>query len=156
MEAKMKTPRRIVLSRKGFDSTARYGGRPSPIFDDGRILSLPIPEDTKKTIKYSALLDPTEQFPSLGSIVEQLTKGKLTGDSFVHLDPDLRANSVAGRMPDWRPIFDQVDQAQTHLCNQGVGKGDLFLFYGLYRETTVRGTKINYVRDSLNKHVSDP
>ena len=140
----MNIPSRIILSRKGFDSTSQYGGRPSPILDGGRILSIPIPEDTKKTIKYSALLDPTGQFPNLGSIVEQLTKGKFTADSFAHLDPDLRANAVALRAPGWRPIFGQVDEAQSHLCNQGVGKGDLFLFYGLYRETTVNGTKINY------------
>jgi hypothetical protein len=31
----------IILSRKGFDSG--YGGWASPIFPDGRILSLPIP-----------------------------------------------------------------------------------------------------------------
>ena len=73
----MNIPSRIILSRKGFDSTSQYGGRPSPVHG-GRILSIPIPEDTKKTIKYSALLDPTGQFPNLGSIVEQLPKGKFT------------------------------------------------------------------------------
>lgn len=32
---------RIIISRKGFDS--KYGGVPSPILPDGRLLSLPIP-----------------------------------------------------------------------------------------------------------------
>jgi hypothetical protein len=32
----------LVLSRKGFD--AGWGGRPSPILPDGRLLSIPIPE----------------------------------------------------------------------------------------------------------------
>ena len=34
--------RRIVLSRKGFDSSS--GESASPIFEDGRIFSIPIPE----------------------------------------------------------------------------------------------------------------
>jgi hypothetical protein len=33
---------RIIFSRKGFDSSS--GGVPSPIFPDGRMLSLPIPD----------------------------------------------------------------------------------------------------------------
>ncbi len=33
---------KIILSRKGFDSSA--GGVPSPIFPDGGLLSLPIPD----------------------------------------------------------------------------------------------------------------
>ena len=33
--------RKIILSRKGFDSA--NGGRPSPILKDGTLLSLPIP-----------------------------------------------------------------------------------------------------------------
>jgi hypothetical protein len=32
---------KIVLSRKGFDGT--YGGFPSPILEDGLMISLPIP-----------------------------------------------------------------------------------------------------------------
>jgi len=32
---------KLILSRKGFDST--YGGYPSPILPDGTLLSLPIP-----------------------------------------------------------------------------------------------------------------
>ena len=41
-------PKKLILSRKGFDSTNRggeypYGGCPSPIFPDGSLYSLPIP-----------------------------------------------------------------------------------------------------------------
>ncbi|MFC1955807.1 hypothetical protein ACFLWZ_04680 [Chloroflexota bacterium] len=32
---------KVILSRKGFDSS--YGGYPSPILPDGRLISLPIP-----------------------------------------------------------------------------------------------------------------
>ena len=34
---------KVILSRKGFDSS--YGGYPSPILPDGRMVSLPIPLD---------------------------------------------------------------------------------------------------------------
>ena len=149
----MTIPKHIIFSRKGFDSTARYGAKPSPIFGGKRLLTLPIPEDKKKTIQYSGLRDPTEQFPSLGPIVEQLTNGKLDGNCFAHLDPDLRPNSVSTRLPGWRPLFGQVDQSQTHLCNQGVGAGDLFLFYGLYRDVAVVKDKIRYVPGRPPKHV---
>jgi len=40
---------KIIFSRKGFDSST--GGVPSPIFPDGKILSLPIP-DKLSPIKY--------------------------------------------------------------------------------------------------------
>lgn len=35
------TPMKLILSRKGFDSG--YGGMPSPILPDGRLVPLPIP-----------------------------------------------------------------------------------------------------------------
>ncbi|MCU1303599.1 MAG: hypothetical protein JWQ87_3883 [Candidatus Sulfotelmatobacter sp.] len=149
----MTIPKRIIFSRKGFDSTGRYGGSPSPIFDGKRLLSLPIPEDKKMTIRYLDLLDPSGQFPSLGPIVEQLTKSKLDSNRFAHLDPDLRRDSVSHRKPGWREIFGQVDQSQTHLCNQGIGKGDLFLFYGLYRNVTVTDGEVRYVPGEPAKHV---
>ena len=91
---------KTILSRKGFDSTRRFGGGPSPIFDGRRLLSLPIPEDTRKNIiRYSEVSDPSGHFPSLGPLVKQLTAQRptaderLTGDSFAHLDPDLRRSS---------------------------------------------------------------
>jgi len=51
-----KMANKIILSRKGFDSA--NGGMASPIFPDGRLISLPIPEDPKKktedfSVKYS-------------------------------------------------------------------------------------------------------
>jgi len=47
---------RVVLSRKGFDSS--YGGYPSPILPDGTLVSFPIP-----SMKYSSSLYPKGQTP---------------------------------------------------------------------------------------------
>jgi hypothetical protein len=117
---------KLILSRKGFDSAA--GKVPSPIFPDGRMLSLPIP-DINSTIHYR---DIQYQGISLGPLVEKLTKGRITQGWRAHLDPDIVRSSLC-RNKDWRPIFGQTGQAQRHLHNNQVGVGDLFLFFGLFR-----------------------
>ena len=45
--------KRIILSRKGFDSSA--GGVASPIFKDGSIFSIPIPQKSPSPTKYKDL-----------------------------------------------------------------------------------------------------
>ena len=37
-------------------------------------------------------------------------------------------------LPDGTCLFGQCGAAQTHLANRGVGVGDVFLFFGLFRE----------------------
>ena len=43
----------LVISRKGFDSTA--GGRASPIFETGEIFSVPIPQKKHSPFRYRDL-----------------------------------------------------------------------------------------------------
>lgn len=105
---------RIVLSRKGFDSTA--GGRPSPIVN-GRPISLPIPTRHKSTTTYADL--------GLGELVEQATRGRIGATSICHDDP---------MFTDGHCWFGQCAAAQGHLRGQGVGAGDVFLFFGLFRD----------------------
>jgi hypothetical protein len=140
---------KIVFSRKGFDSA--FGGGPSPILG-GKMLSLPIPEDKKFTIRYSDVQSGWA-LSKMGVIVEQLFPKKAKADNYVHLDPDLRRGALRTRHPSWRPLFGQVGQAQSHLANEGVGRGDLFLFYGLYRDTCIEDGKIRFVRGSPKRHV---
>ena len=45
--------KKVILSRKGFDS--KYGGKPSPIFNDGNIFSLPIPQNSISPNKYKTI-----------------------------------------------------------------------------------------------------
>jgi hypothetical protein len=117
---------KLILSRKGFDSAA--GGCPSPLID-GRPVSLPIP---------TRMPTPT-RFRDLGNdiveLVTDLTKGRIKADDPCHLDPDLDPNALR-RLPGWRGSLGQVSTAQTHLANNGVGPGDLFLFWGLFRTAT--------------------
>jgi hypothetical protein len=76
---------------------------------------------------------------SYGDIIRDLTHGHYTPDDLCHCDPDIDAN-VLPRKPGWRGAFGQAAAAQRHLANQGVGVGDLFLFFGLFREAVHDGS----------------
>ena len=117
---------RLILSRKGFDSAS--GGCASPIFPDGSMIALPIP-DKRSPVRYTDL---TWRGRNLGRVVERLTGGRQRRDYRAHLDPDLRRADLR-RDRGWRPSLGQVGAAQGHLRKQGVGAGDLFLFFGLFR-----------------------
>lgn len=104
---------RIIFSRKGFDSAA--GGGPSPIVG-GRPVSLPIPAGAASRTSYGAL--------GLGHHAARASRGRLGADDLCHHDPMF--------LDDGTCLFGQCGAAQTHLANQGVGEGDVFLFFGLY------------------------
>lgn len=110
---------RIIFSRKGFDSSA--GGGPSPIVD-GRPVSLPIPAGTASATSYGDL--------ELGEHAAKASRGRLGADDLCHHDPMFLADGTCA--------FGQHSAAQTHLEGQGVGIGDVFLFFGLYAEEDTR------------------
>ena len=106
---------RIIFSRKGFDSAA--GGGPSPIVA-GRPLSLPIPAGAASKTTYGEL--------GLGEFALEASRGRHGPGDLCHHDPMF---TPAGEC-----LFGQCGAAQTHLERQGVGLGDVFLFFGLFRE----------------------
>lgn len=136
---------RIVLSRKGFDSSA--GGCPSPILPGGSLLALPIP-DAGSPVRYR---DISCDGLDLGALVADLTQGRLGPDHGAHLDPDLQCDAVP-RPPDWRPLFGQTGAAQGHLQNQGVVAGDLFLFFGLFQPVVPTGNGWRFDRSRRSCH----
>ena len=151
------TGRRLVLSRKGFDDGS--GGCPSPVLPDGALFSMPIPEEGSG-IRYSDL-----RVPGIGRTAYELltdlgrrhlvTGGRrvpLSPMTEAHLDPDLNADA-ADRAPGWRPIFGQAASAASHLVNEGVGVGDLFLFFGSYRRTDWQDGRVRWGRRSASMHV---
>jgi hypothetical protein len=123
---------RVILSRKGFDSSA--GGGPSPILPDGRMLSLPIPDRPDGTVRYA---DIAWGAGTLLDLLRQLGYARFDEDAVAHLDPDLVA-ACYPRAPRWTALFGQVGAAATHLNGHRVGAGDLFLFWGLFRHTRER------------------
>lgn len=123
---------KLILSRKGFDSQA--GGVASPIFPDGRMVSLPIPSG-QDSVRYA---DIRFGDTNLGDIAAALTGRSIFHRAHAHHDPDLTAASRP-RHPDWRPALGQVGAAQRHLENQGIDIGSLFLFFGWHREVEPDG-----------------
>lgn len=135
---------KIVLSRKGFDSSA--GGVPSPILPDGRLVSLPIP-DRRSTVRYRDLRHDDIE---LGKLVHGLTRGRVRASSRAHLDPDL-ASAQKYSVDGLRASLGQCGSAAVHLANQGVGKGDVFLFFGWFREV-----RVSLSRDGTPQYVYCP
>ena len=129
---------RLILSRKGFDSSA--GGCPSPLFPDGRLLALPIP-DERSPITYGEL---QYQGENLGTLAASLTGKPDFRQTGAHLDPDL-VPELLPRHRRWRPLLGQEGPAQGHLCRQGVTRGDLFLFFGLFRPVQDAGDGWRFV-----------
>ena len=150
---------KIILSRKGFDS--RFGGAASPVMvKDNKIISFPIPVNDSnfdKKAKYKIRYNDLELHGhNYGKIVEDLTvrkQNRIKGNDLVHLDPDIIKEVYKQREPGWKPLFGQVGAAQSHLNNQKVGKGDIFLFFGLYRWVEQDKTGYRYVREQKPFHM---
>jgi len=136
---------RLILSRKGFDS--KYGGFPSPILEDGTLLSVPIPDKNGRRLD-----ELRPRGVNLAEIVADLTRGKVRAAQTVHLDPDLDYTSVP-RERAWVPAFGQASNAGRHLDREGVDLEDVFLFFGWFREVEKRAGKWHYVPKAPNLHV---
>ena len=144
---KMK-PRKLILSRKGFDS--KYGGCPSPIFPDRTMYSLPIAGgDHEVPLHYRDLHHGNI---NIGQVVEGLTGGRHQAWDLVGLDPDVRPDAVP-RHDGWRGLFGQLSASQTHLANQRVGAGDVFLFFGLFRRVQETREGWRFVRGEPQQHI---
>ncbi len=149
-------PRRIILSRKGFDSAA--GGCASPILD-GKLISLPIPETDCSVAPCSAghvtyrQLGKAKGDPSIAGLVSELTGGKVSPDRCVHLDPDIRPElrrSHHRKSSGNSMLFGQVGSAQSEL--RTVESGDLFLFFGWFREAERTGSGFRFRPGLRDQH----
>jgi hypothetical protein len=138
---------KIVLSRKGFDSSS--GGLPSPIFPDGKIVSLPIPTSLPPT----KINDLNVSGYDIVKVISDISNNGFTSQQYIHLDPDLDYQFLTDRPENWRGAFGQVGNPQKHLSNAGVGKGDLFLYFGWFREVELYNKSWQFKQNSPNLHV---
>lgn len=131
---------KLVLSRKSLDSS--FGPFPSPVLPDGKMLPIFIPDssDSRKLPTYDELW---HGGLCLGSAVESLSRSKIRGSGTAHVDPDLDWETMP-RLEGWRPAFGQHGSALRHLENQCVGIGDLFLFFGWFRNAVWQAGKLRY------------
>lgn len=110
---------KIILSRKGFDSA--NGGIVSPIFEDGTMISFPIPSgdtDTYDSLYYNGI--------PYSKILHDL---RYKGGNHCHVDPDLDLSRRAKEIDGWFPAFGQRDAAASYLKNLCVAPGYIFLFF---------------------------
>lgn len=131
---------KIILSRKGFDSA--NGGLVSPIFEDGTMISFPIPSedvDTYDSLYYNGI--PYSQ------ILHDL---RYKGGSHCHVDPDLDLSRRARKIDGWFPAFGQRSAAATYLKHFGVAPGDIFLFFGNFHFVMYVDGKYRYSRNRGN------
>ena len=164
-------PKRLILSRKGFDS--KYGGCPSPIFSDGSMFSLPIPLARDK-ITYGKLRHGNV---NIGKLVRDLTirrhgehpsgpcpgeghsQTRIEANCSAHLDPHINLNAYpkianSQHARDWRGLLGQADGDETHLRGWCVSEGDLFLFFGSYQPVEKDDDgRWRFVRGTKEKHV---
>jgi len=85
------------------------------------MFSLPVP--LARSVKTYNDIRKGRDESTMVRLVEDLTGGNIGRDALAHLAPG------------WRACFGQTDAAQTHLEGCGVGRGDLFLFFGWFRES---------------------
>jgi len=107
---------KVILSRKGFDS--EFGGYPSPILSNGKMVSLPIP-DQNDDIKYSDVkAGETTCYSLMKDLNFRIKSGNerldIDEETSCHLDPDIQREAI-DREPDWKPLFGQINAAQGHL-----------------------------------------
>ena len=144
-------PRKLIISRKGFDSGS--GGCPSPIFPDGTMFSLPIPSGDEEAFE-----DLQHGDVDIAEVVSGITNGRMNRRGRVHLDPDLNFDAYRYRKdrPDWqqwRGMLGQAGIAQSHLNKQVIDSGDVFLFFGLYRQVEETAQGWRFVRGAPELHV---
>lgn len=123
--------KKIILSRKGFDSSA--GGVGSPIFENGTLVSIPIPSKSPSPHKYQDLLINNISGKDL---LKEASAKSVTLDSFCHYDP-LLTNDVG--------IFGQASSSQTELKKQQINVGDLFLFFGWFKQFSKKGKNLHHL-----------
>jgi hypothetical protein len=118
--------KRIILSRKGFDSSEKWGKKASPIFSNGNICSIPIPADGGPSDhRYRDL---SYEHVKIEDVFEAV-KPESSLDDYCHFDPQL--NQSIG-------LFGQANNAQSELTNRNVGPGDVFLFFGWFSNYSIK------------------
>lgn len=136
---------KVILSRKGFDSA--NGGIASPIFENGTMISFPIPSMDKDT--YDELYYGEEAY---SRILHDL---QYKGKNNCHVDPDLDQGRRKKKITGWFPAFGQIGSAASYLKNIGVEVGDIFLFFGNFHFVEKKNGFYKYIQKSGNFYKDD-
>lgn len=147
---------KVILSRKGFDSQS--GGMPNIILPDGTLLSLPIPSAYGETTYHDISYNGKTYFDIIKELRPKVAENlEIHYECRCHVDPDL-TNKYIDSPHNWSPAFGQQGISQLHLENHEVSVGDIFLFYGWFRQTEYdKNGKLRFIDkrkdDTVDKHV---
>ena len=141
---------KIVFSRKGLDSS--FGNFASPILPDNKLCWIPIPENNINKPNLLSYGDVAFMNNSIGNIMNDLSKGKFNNGTHIHLDPDIY-KCHRNRKDGWKGAFGQTGAAQSHLENNKVSKGDIFLFFAWFNKVEYDGFRYVYKRRSPDLHI---
>ena len=136
--------RRIILSRKGFDT--QNGGFPSPICPDGTLISIPIPskynDDCYKYLNFDC------NNRHISTILNDLTNNQIKINGKIKVvdynDTKFKCHYDPQIIDDYFTLG-QTGKALNHLDNQGVNVGDMFVFYGLFQKIDFFNNKWQYI-----------
>lgn len=134
---------KIILSRKGLDSS--INNLSNLLLNEKDLIVIPILEQGGKT-KYKDL-----HLKQLDNIFNNPSYSKaLSPNTLCHADPNL-TNLFNDK--NFVGSLGQVDTAQTHLENQNVGIGDLFIFFGVFTMGNEKDNKIEIDNMLYRKHI---
>jgi len=147
---------KIIFSRKGFDSAA--GGFPSPIFPDGTLFSIPIPSRFDK-LSYGDLQGEWDGTP-ISLILNDLSGGKIYRQKSWHVCDYSSDEQRCHHDPMWiskepmpKLALGQAGRADGHLRKQNISIGDIFLFYGWFRQVDFIDGRWSYCPTAKDVHV---
>ncbi len=122
------------------------------------MISLPIPVEGEQLSYGDLSLDKGMSYFDIMKMLTPtiLVNGRremVSSSAACHLDPDI-SSSVLKRKAGWKGLFGQIDAAQGHLTNRGVSPGDLFLFFGWFRNTVMINERLVFDRqDPTGRHI---
>jgi hypothetical protein len=131
---------RVILSRKGFDSSVQGGGSPNIIYNN-KCYMIPIPE-VGTDIRYDEL-----KFENNIDYLKVMRDLNINQFTECHLDPFISKEIAPEKCQNWKFNLGQVDSAQSCLANVSppVGKGDLFLFFGWFQKVNKGDKGYKYI-----------
>ena len=144
---------KVIFSRKGFDSSA--GGSPSLIFPDGTLFSIPIPSTDENY--YSELA-----FQYEGDSIQKILNDLIGSHSISGKKKEVCDFSLRQQSCHYDPmpianvskfVLGQGGSAAAHLLNQHVGVGDIFLFYGWFKQVEKQDGIWKYSYESKDIHL---
>ena len=149
---------KIIFSRKGFDSGKKTGNGASPFVRDGEMMNFPIPAERRAAfanlIPYGGI-----HFADGITMQQRMDELRRGGSGWgpsvsvkcCHHDPDLVLDARRRPSKDgWRGIFGQSGPQQTEL--EKVEVGDLFLFFGWFKEAAIGPDGLRFCRGARDLH----